>query len=72
LSDAVVALPVAARWRFDAGGVDPDRLRGLHAVTSRGDQGVGGSDDVGGRPVVLDQEAGLRLVVVGKLADEFD
>ena len=72
LSDAVVAPPVTARWRFDAGSVDPDRLRGLRTVTSRGDQGVGGNDDAGGRPVVLDQEAGLRLVVVGKLADEFD
>ena len=29
-------------------------------------------DDIRGRPVIFDQIAGLRLIVVGKAADEFD
>ena len=35
LSDAVVALPFTAQWRFAAGGIDPDRLRGLRRSPAR-------------------------------------
>ena len=44
----------------------------FHALAGWRDQGVGGADDICGRPVVFDQKLGLCLVILGKAADEFD
>lgn len=59
-------------WGFCAAVVDANRLLAFHAFARRGDQGIGNFDDICGRPVILDQKLGLRLIVLAKAADEFD
>ena len=72
LCDRIALLPSTARRFFRARLVDVDGMPGLHALLRRYDHCVGGCDDVACGPVVTNEIAGLRPVVLLEAADELD